>query len=77
MTVILSITLFFNTAAILFLGHLISFHLYLKSKKMTTFEYIQWKENRQQHKSKIFREVGVSSEPLASSPINENAVTLS
>lgn len=41
--VIVSITLVLNTAAVLFLGHLISFHVYLQSKQMTTFEYIQWK----------------------------------
>jgi uncharacterized protein (DUF2225 family) len=55
--VILGITIVLNTAAILFLGHLISFHLQLQSKKMTTFEYIQWQQNRRNHKSKIFRQV--------------------
>jgi hypothetical protein len=53
--VLVSISLVFNTAAILFLGHLISFHVYLQSKKMTTFEYIQLKMNRKNYKSKIFR----------------------
>lgn len=52
---IVSIALIFNTAAIIFLGHLISFHVYLQSKQMTTFEYIQMKQNRVNYKSKIFR----------------------
>ena len=45
-SVILGITLFFNLLAVLFLGHLISFHLVLQSKGMTTFEYIMDKANR-------------------------------
>ncbi len=56
-TVILTMAMLFNTAALMFLGHLISFHLYLQSKSMTTFEYIQWKANKKEYKSKIFREV--------------------
>jgi hypothetical protein len=55
--VILAVSMAFNLAAILFLGHLISFHIYLQKKKITTFEYIQLKLNRKNHKSKIFREV--------------------
>ena len=43
---VLGITLILNTAAILFLGHLIFFHLNLQSKHMTTFEYIQWQQNK-------------------------------
>jgi len=49
--------MFFNTGAILFLGHLISFHLYLQKHKLTTFQYLMEKQNRKDHKSKIFREV--------------------
>lgn len=37
---ILGISLVFNTAAMAFLGHLISFHIFLQKKKLTTFEYI-------------------------------------
>eukprot|EP00347_Sterkiella_histriomuscorum_P012782 403367241 len=55
--VLLIASLIFNTAAIGFLGHLISFHIMLQHKKLTTFEYIQIKLGRQNHKSKIFREV--------------------
>ena len=39
-TIILAVVLFLNVAAMLFLGHLISFHVYLKKVGMTTFEYI-------------------------------------
>lgn len=54
---ILIVSIVFNTAAIGFLGHLISFHIFLQKKKLTTFEYIQIKQGRQNHKSRIFREV--------------------
>ena len=38
--------MFFNLCAVLFLGHLIWFHIMLQRKGMTTFEYIRWKEDR-------------------------------
>lgn len=53
---VLSVSLAFNVAATLFLGHLIYFHFYLQRIKVTTFEYIQIKMNKT-HKSKIFRQV--------------------
>lgn len=34
-----------NLAAFGFLGHLISFHIYLRHLGLTTFEYIRKKEN--------------------------------
>jgi len=49
--------IFFNVLATAFLGHLISFHIFLQRKNLTTFEYIQIKENRQNRKSRLFREV--------------------
>ena len=56
-SVILGIVLLFNLLTVLFLGHLISFHLVLQGKGMTTFEYIMDKANRKNQKSKIYREV--------------------
>jgi hypothetical protein len=56
-SLILGIALFFNLCTVLFLGHLISFHLILQKLGMTTFEYIQDKANRKNQKSKIYREV--------------------
>ena len=35
----------FNLAVMGFLGHLISFHIYLRHLGLTTFEYIRLKEN--------------------------------
>ena len=55
--IILITSILFNTGAMGFLGHLISFHVYLQKHKITTFEYIQQKQNRTNYKSKIFREV--------------------
>ena len=55
--VILGIVLFFNTATLLFLGHLITFHVYLQSKRLSTYDYIQIQQNKQNYKSKIFRQV--------------------
>jgi hypothetical protein len=66
-SVILGIALFFNLLAVLFLGHLISFHLILQSKGMTTFEYIMDKANRKNQKSKIYREVN-SEKPKEEEP---------
>jgi len=37
---ILITSIVFNTASIGFLGHLISFHIFLQKKQITTFEYI-------------------------------------
>jgi hypothetical protein len=54
---ILGIVLIFNSASIMFLGHLIWYHIYLMRKGLTTFEHIQIKLNKQNYKSKIFREV--------------------
>ncbi len=54
-TIILAVVLFLNVAGMLFLGHLISFHVYLKKVGMTTFEYIQYKANKGSYKSKIFK----------------------
>jgi hypothetical protein len=54
-TIILAVVLFLNVAAMLFLGHLISFHVYLKKVGMTTFEYIKYKANKRSYKSKIFK----------------------
>lgn len=36
----------FNLAVFGFLGHLISFHIYLRRLGITTFEYVRQKENR-------------------------------
>ena len=36
---------------------------------MTTFEYIQWKQNKQNHKSKIFRHVN---QETPAAPIENN-----
>ena len=58
-SVILAFVLLFNLLAVLFLGHLIYFHLVLQSKGMTTFEYIMDKANRKNQKSKIYREVNL------------------
>jgi hypothetical protein len=52
------VAIFLNSGAVLFLGHLISFHIYLQREKLTTFEYLQIKKNRRNYRSKIFREVG-------------------
>lgn len=41
--VILIIAIVFNTASVLFLGHLITFHVNIKRKGITTYEYIQIK----------------------------------
>ncbi|CDW91758.1 probable palmitoyltransferase zdhhc1 [Stylonychia lemnae] len=54
---ILITSIVFNTAAIGFLGHLISFHIFLQKKQLTTFEYIQIKQGRMNYKSKIFKEI--------------------
>lgn len=54
---LLALAIFFNILATLFLGHLISFHIFLQAKKLTTFEYLQIKQNKGSKKSKIFREV--------------------
>lgn len=37
---ILGIVLVFNTASILFLAHLIEYHIFLMRKGLTTFEHI-------------------------------------
>ena len=66
-SVILGIALFFNLLAVVFLGHLISFHLVLKRKGMTTFEYIMDKANRKNQKSNIYREVN-SEKPKEEEP---------
>lgn len=42
----IGVAMFFNLCAVLFLGHLIWFHIMLQRKGMTTFEYIRWKEDR-------------------------------
>ena len=42
----IGVAMFFNVCAVLFLGHLIWFHIMLQRKGMTTFEYIRWKEDR-------------------------------
>ena len=55
--VILGFAIFFNVLAVLFLGHLISFHLLLQREGKTTFEYILEKNNRKNQKSKIYRDV--------------------
>jgi hypothetical protein len=60
-SVILGFAIFFNVLTVMFLGHLISFHIVLQRKGMTTFEYISEKKNRKNQKSKIYREV--KSEP--------------
>ena len=52
--VIIGIACFFNFAALLFLGHLTAFHIMLQRRKMTTFEYIRWK-NDITRKSKIVK----------------------
>lgn len=46
-----------NSLAILFLGHLIRFHIILKRMQITTFEYLMIKKNRANRKSKIFRDM--------------------
>ena len=48
------ISMLLNLAALLFLGHLIAFHLMLQKREMTTYEYIRWKQNRS-GESKIVR----------------------
>ena len=60
--VILGVSIVFNIAAILFLGHLISFHIFLQSKHLSTYEYLQLKQNKLHHKSKIFRQVNRGNE---------------
>lgn len=42
---IISIACFFNFLALIFLGHLTYFHIWLQRKGMTTYEYIRWKAN--------------------------------
>ena len=42
----IGIAIVFNFGAVLFLGHLICYHIMLQHKGMTTFEYIRWKEDR-------------------------------
>ena len=55
--VILIVAIVFNSLALIFLAHLISFHIFLQKKGLSTFEYLQIKQKRINHKSKIFREV--------------------
>jgi hypothetical protein len=40
------IAYFFNLCAVIFLGHLIVFHIMLQKKEMSTYAYIVWKEDR-------------------------------
>lgn len=42
----IAVAIVFNFGAVLFLGHLICYHIMLQHKGMTTFEYIRWKEDR-------------------------------
>lgn len=67
-TAILGVVLFLNVAAMLFLGHLISFHIYLQKVGMTTFEYIQYKEDKVQYKSKIFTQVNKNNDENTPTP---------
>ena len=62
-SIILGIAIFFNLCTVLFLGHLISFHIILQKMGLTTFEYIQEKANRKDKKSKIYREVKNEEKP--------------
>lgn len=55
--VILIIAVFFNSCSIIFLGHLISFHVFLQKKGLSTFDYLMMKKDKLGYKSKIFREV--------------------
>ena len=52
--IVIGIAMVFNFASLLFLGHLIPFHMMLQRKGMTTFEYIKWKANKTT-KSKIIK----------------------
>ena len=70
---ILLITLtIINTGSMIFLGHLITFHIYLNSKKLTTFEYIQLKKDRPK-KSKIIKEIDKSEEKPLKDSENEKS----
>ena len=51
---VIAVTMVFNFASFLFLGHLIMFHIMLQRRGMTTFEYIKWKANKTT-KSKIIK----------------------
>ena len=51
---IIGIALIFNFASLFFLGHLITFHIMLRRRGMTTYEYIKWKANKTT-KSKIIK----------------------
>lgn len=44
--IVLWVAIFFNFLALLFLGHLIPFHIYLQKKGLSTFEYIKLQEDR-------------------------------
>lgn len=70
-TIALSVALFFNILSVLFLGHLIQFHLQLARLKMTTFDYIKWKE--QKGPSRIVHRIDRSS--IESSEIKSNPMS--
>ena len=44
-SILIGIASFLNLLALIFIGHLIYFHIYLQRKGMTTYEYIRWKAN--------------------------------
>ena len=48
--IVLWIAVFLNFCTLIFLGHLVPFHLYLQRKGLTTFEYIKIKEDRKKEK---------------------------
>jgi len=52
-----------NLGVILFLGHLIAFHLKLQRIGLTTFEYIKLSENKQRE-SKIVKRIREISPPI-------------
>lgn len=67
-SVILGIAIFFNVLTIIFLGHLICFHIILQREDKTTFEYILEKNNRKNQKSKIYRDVNNDKKDAQSKP---------
>ena len=67
-SVILGIAIFFNVLTIIFIGHLICFHIILQREDKTTFEYILEKNNRKNQKSKIYRDVNNDKKDAQSKP---------
>ena len=71
-TRVLSLACIFNALTILFLTHLVGFHIYLQREELTTFDYLMGQVGKRGKKSKLFKKVNKEDEESLSK-VNENA----